>query len=148
MTSSTKHCCGCSSNSLLVEGRKQVSHAIPNADIVILSSTSMTPLLTAETLEKRKKNLFCCGLTAFNDISFETVKLVDRLVVDDAVNAIERLETVSKISFTDLKKELNITSVSSRPAQRDNYGLTLYLPVGISVMDMAIANYLYNKLQH
>jgi hypothetical protein len=90
------------------------------------------------------ENQFICGLTAFNDISTEILNYVDNLIFDDGENAIKRIEDVSNIRFKQLGFN-NILSMTSKTNIKNNAGVNLYLPIGISAMDIAIASYFYKK---
>lgn len=122
-----------------------IKEAINQSDIIILSSTSMKPILTNNNFShSQKKNQFICGLTAFNDLSTSILKRVNSVIFDDQENAMNRIEEVSKIDFS--KISFNATyNMSSLTSLKNNTGINLYLPIGVSAMDIAIANYIYKK---
>lgn len=123
----------------------ELHDAVSESDLIISSSTSMQPILNKSSFIKNiKASQFLCGLTAFNDISSEILDVVDNLIFDDGENAMNRIEEVSKIKFSNLGFNNKIYNMSSLGKFKANSGINLYLPVGISAMDIAIANYMFN----
>lgn len=126
--------------------RANLSEAILESDIIIAASTSMTPLLNESHFKKiKQKNLFVCGLSGFQDISQSILKNLDNIIVDDGENSIKRIEEAVNTDFFNEGID-KIYSLTDSPKSK-NAGINLFLPTGVSALDIGFAYYIYKKDQ-
>lgn len=113
------------------------------SDIILASSSSVTPLLNKDLFDKNR-TIFICGLSGFYDLSVDVLSITD-LLIFDSMFAKERIEDACGIKFSDYKIS-NIHDMIGFDDYINNKKINLYMPVGISGMDIALANHFYKKI--
>lgn len=132
------------SDDVLIETDASVACCVQESDIVVVATTSMQSVLLSEHLRVNGLDQFICGLTAFNDIEDTVIDQVDNIVFDDSLRALQRIAEISKIDFAGIpQSRLHSMTDSANLDGHTVAGVNLYLPVGISAMDIAIAAHLY-----
>ena len=135
-----------SKNTVKIERTYDVSKVIPNSDIVLASSTSTQPLITAKSFKgSKRKDQFVCGLSGFYDLSSDVLELADNIIFDEIDSSKKRIENATNMSFSNfnLKKEYSLSAFARLP-KKSISGFNLYLPIGLAVMDILLANFLYH----
>lgn len=134
-----------STKNVTISKSDDINASVRESDIVLASSSSKSALLVERAfLNSIKKSQFICGLSGFYDVSEGILQHIDR-VVFDSPKAKRRIEEACQVDFNNLPVK-NFESMTSDIKIENREGKTLYLPVGISAMDIAMANYFYKKI--
>ena len=121
---------------------KNLADSFHSSDIILAASSSTSPIITKENFSNIEKK-FVCGLSGFYDISIDILDEVET-VIFDSIAAKTRIEEACKVDFSKYQIQ-NISDMVSPLSFQNNCGVNLYLPVGISAMDISLANYFYKK---
>ncbi len=120
-------------------------YAAQGADILVVASTSNTPVVTEDMAGE---GCLVIGLTGFRDLDPKMKNSVEKYVVDDRHNTVEmirlfmgRLEVKQEEIYGDIG-EIVAGRLSGRSSDRERI---LFTPTGLGVVDVAVARLVYEE---
>ena len=121
--------------------------AVKDADIIVTAISGQEPILKADWI---KNGAFYCHIGGYED-EFAVAEKADKIVCDDWSVVKHRTQTISRMYQQKLLKDEDIYAnlyelvTSMKPGRENEEEFIYYNGVGLSYIDIALANWMYKK---
>jgi len=134
---------------LNVESVDTVEDAIKKSDIICLITSAAEPIMKYDWLSK---GTLVCAQAIDSQCDFVTVKQADKIVVDHLDQTMVMGETTQwmvkgYIKYRDIYAEIGEIVSGKKPGREEHDEIILYTPIGMGVLDVATAHWVYENAQ-
>lgn len=129
-----------------IDASNDLNRVLLNSDIIFVTTSSVSPVIDDQ---KIREGTFLCNTSVFLDLSIKVLDQVDTVVLDHKESALKRVKQLRDIDFSNVQHIHDIGEFINLNIERytNSHSVTFYMPVGLGLIDIALATYLFNKLE-
>jgi ornithine cyclodeaminase/alanine dehydrogenase-like protein (mu-crystallin family) len=126
---------------------QSIKDAVQKSDVIVTATAASEPLIRFDWV---KKGTLISAIGSFQEFDFVTIKSVSKIIVDHLkqTSYIGNLRKwYPKGYFTDREVYAEIGEIvsSKKPGRTSENEIILYIPIGVSILDLACGSLIYKR---